>query len=241
MSRAAPTRPGDELIPAANMTYDRRSAIDAAPQEIWPWLVQLGKHRAGWYLPARIERLIPPSRRAARTVLPQYQTVTPGDRIPDYGGRDEYLEVAIIEPPNVLVYRSQRRGAQFTWALLLTEQTPSQTELRLRFRGQITSTGLKRRVIVTGGDFFDWSTAELMVHGLRERLSGEPVTDTTMGTTRPHQQPGRWVRGQNTVRVNALALSAFAKQRQRGDRTRVRPRSRCRRSGDGACRRSGRR
>jgi hypothetical protein len=114
--------------------------------------------------------VLPAARRAARTVQPRWQTLALGDRIPDYGGRDEWLEVVRLEPPRALVYRSQRNGTPFSWALLLAPLGDDRTELRLRFRGRLKSGGLLRRAIVAGGDFFDWSTGELMLAGLRERL-----------------------------------------------------------------------
>jgi len=64
-----PGRPGDELVADANMIFDRRWLIAAPPEQIWPWLVQLGKQRAGWYLPRRLEEIIPRGRRASRAIL----------------------------------------------------------------------------------------------------------------------------------------------------------------------------
>jgi hypothetical protein len=40
--------PGDDLIPGAASTT-RAIAIAAAPEQVWPWLVQLGYGRGGWY------------------------------------------------------------------------------------------------------------------------------------------------------------------------------------------------
>ena len=110
--------PGDELIPDANIVFDRTRELAASPAEIWPWLVQLGKRRAGWYLPARVERIVPASRRGAWRVDPRWQTLGAGERIPDYGGRDAELEVASIDPARALVYRAERRGTRFSWALI---------------------------------------------------------------------------------------------------------------------------
>lgn len=45
---------------------DRAFALPGTPDVVWAWFVQLGKRRAGWYLPWAIERLLP-SRRSART------------------------------------------------------------------------------------------------------------------------------------------------------------------------------
>ena len=66
---------------------------------VWPWIVQLGKWRAGWYLPRSVERLVPPARRATRRVLPQWQGLSVGDVVPDYGGPRESFETVLVEPP----------------------------------------------------------------------------------------------------------------------------------------------
>ena len=161
---------GDELLPAANMIFDHRTILHATPEQIWPWLLRLGKQRAGWYLPARLERRLPTRRRASRLIDPRFQDLKLGDRIPDYGGREDWLEVARLQPPHTLVYRTERRGRPFTWALLLTAAQPAGNELCMRFRGNVRSHGLRRHIIVTVGRFFDWLTGELMVKGLAERL-----------------------------------------------------------------------
>jgi hypothetical protein len=41
--------PGDELIPAPNFQTTRAIDIDAPPEAVWPWLVQIGRDRTGWY------------------------------------------------------------------------------------------------------------------------------------------------------------------------------------------------
>ena len=42
--------PGDDLV-SADVTMDRAFTLDASSSTVWPWLVQIGKDRAGWYLP----------------------------------------------------------------------------------------------------------------------------------------------------------------------------------------------
>ena len=56
---AAAPLPGDDLVPSADVVMDRAFTVSAPAEEVWPWLVQLGKQRAGWYLPRRLERLLP--------------------------------------------------------------------------------------------------------------------------------------------------------------------------------------
>jgi hypothetical protein len=91
-------RQGDEFIARPDVVMDRAFTVAAPPAAVWPWLVQLGKKRAGWYLPAAVERFLPPGRRAARDIRPAWQRLAVGDVIPDYGGRNETFDVAAIEP-----------------------------------------------------------------------------------------------------------------------------------------------
>jgi Polyketide cyclase / dehydrase and lipid transport len=163
--------PGDALIPNPAMVFDRTREIAAAPERVWPWLAQLGKQRAGWYLPFSIERWLPRSRRATRSIVAKWQGLTVGDRISDYGGRHEYLEVVTIDAPNSLVYRAERFGTVFTWALLLTPTPNGATCVHLRFRGLLRSTGSVRAAIVFAGDCLDRATTVPMLEGLAERVS----------------------------------------------------------------------
>jgi len=163
-------RPGDELIPDANLVFDRSRTISASADAVWPWLLQLGKHRAGWYMPRALERLVPRRRRASRRLEDRWHGLSVGDQIPDYGGHDAHLEVVRIEPSQLLVYRDERRGAPFTWAISLTPREGNQTDVQLRFRGRLQSTGLKRWVLCSLGHLLDALSGELMLRGLEERV-----------------------------------------------------------------------
>jgi hypothetical protein len=166
---AAP-RAGDDVVPEADVVMDRGFDLDAAPADVWPWIVQLGKGRAGWYLPAAVERLVPRSRRAAREVLTRWQGLAVGDVIPDYGGTDATFEVVQVDAPHTLVYRSTRGHTDVSWAITLTAREPSHeqgTRVHLRLR-----LGPVRRVqlVEIVGGLFDALTVAGMAAGLRERL-----------------------------------------------------------------------
>ncbi|GAB1740676.1 hypothetical protein NU219Hw_g5768t1 [Hortaea werneckii] len=168
---------GDDLLPSASMVFDQTRIIKASPTDIWPWIVQLGKRRGGWYCPQWVEKLLPASWRATRTIHPQWQSLAVGDRVEDYGlnGKEDFFVVAGVYPQKGLIYRSNRYGAAFSWALLLHElETTSrgtpQTLVHLRFRGQIAATGLKRFLIVKGGGVLDHLTTAPMLAGLAERV-----------------------------------------------------------------------
>ncbi|MFC5262679.1 hypothetical protein ACFPJ1_11240 [Kribbella qitaiheensis] len=43
------TLPGDEIVDEPTFAATRAVTIDAPPADVWPWIVQLGFNRAGWY------------------------------------------------------------------------------------------------------------------------------------------------------------------------------------------------
>ena len=86
VSERRATLPGDDIVPDADVVMDRAFTLAGAPDEVWPWFVQLGKARAGWYLPHLVERWVPRERRAYRTIERGLQDLAVGDVIPDWGG-----------------------------------------------------------------------------------------------------------------------------------------------------------
>jgi hypothetical protein len=161
------TRDGDDIVAAPDAVMDRAFTLEASPARVWPWLVQLGKQRAGWYLPRTVERFIPMRRRAIRVLDPRWGELRVGDVIPDYGGRHETFEVALIEPPRALVYTSTRRHMRVSWSLTLTAIEPSTTRLHLRLRlGPVRRTWL----VNSAGELVDAVTVAGLAAGLRERL-----------------------------------------------------------------------
>ena len=159
--------PGDELV-GADVVMDRGFSLAAAPEAVWPWLVQLGKRRAGWYLPTAVERCVPRSRRALRHLDPVLLAHRVGDVIPDWGGADATFTVAAVEEPRLLLYTSRRGRTDLTWCLHLSpESAGTRVHLRLRL-GPVR----RRRIAEVGGGFVDALTVAGLAAGLRERVPG---------------------------------------------------------------------
>ena len=159
--------PGDVVVPAPDVVMDRGVDLAATPEVDRPWNAQLGKARAGWYLPRSVERLVPPKRRAIRYVDPRWQGLCVGDVIPDYGGRRETFTVEQLDAPHGIVYSSQRGRVNLSWELRLVPSGGG-TRLHLRLRlGPVRRTWLAESV----GEAFDLLTIAGMAAGLRERLA----------------------------------------------------------------------
>ena len=75
----AGSMPGDELLPHAQFHATRAITIDAPPRAVWPWLVQVGALRAGWYSNDLLDNLGRPS---ATTIVPDLQHLEVGQWVP---------------------------------------------------------------------------------------------------------------------------------------------------------------
>jgi hypothetical protein len=165
----ARTLPGDDLVPRPDVVMDRAFDLPAGPEQVWPWFVQLGKRRAGWYLPRSVERLLPRGRRALRHLDPSLQQLRVGSVIPDWGGRHETFEVAILDAPHALVHTTQRGRTFGTWAIVLTPYDDGRaTHVQLRLRLHPVK---RQRLATTVGEAFDASTISGLAAGLRERVA----------------------------------------------------------------------
>lgn len=168
-------------MPRPDAVMDRAFTLDAAPEVVWPWVVQLGKDRAGWYLPRAVERVVPPSRRATREVEPRWQGLAVGDVVPDWGGARASFEVALLEPARALVHRSRRGRVDLSWAIVLSPLRLGPTE-RTRVHLRLRLGPLRRPWLAAGpGGWFDRVTVAGMAAGLAERLAEAPASRSQIG------------------------------------------------------------
>jgi hypothetical protein len=79
------TLPGDDVLRESPVGATRAVTIAASPEDIWPWLVQIGYGRGGFYSYDGLENAFvrlfggTPGYRSAVTILPEHQCLTPGD------------------------------------------------------------------------------------------------------------------------------------------------------------------
>jgi hypothetical protein len=71
--------PGDGVVARAQFTATRAITIDVPPEDVWPWIVQVGYHRAGFYTYDLIDN---GCQRSAERILAEYQQPALGDLMP---------------------------------------------------------------------------------------------------------------------------------------------------------------
>jgi hypothetical protein len=97
--------PGDDLLPDPAMLSTRAITINAPPESIWPWLVQMGSGRGGAYSYDWIENLFGLDMHSADEILPEFQQLAVGDVLP-IGSDGAGMRVVICDPGRCLAFRS---------------------------------------------------------------------------------------------------------------------------------------
>lgn len=168
---------GDELVANPMWQSTRAITIDAPPDDVWPWIVQMGfpSYRAGWYTAHWLDRLTFGIKHAsADEIRPELQQLKPSDRIPDSQDWSVYFTVAEVDPPRALILYSTRhvmkpiRSADFSWAFILRRREEDQTQLIVRARVRYKPRWAMPFVefVIGAGDYVN---AEAILHGIKDR------------------------------------------------------------------------
>ena len=128
------TLPGDELVPNAR-SFTHAITIEWPRSDVWPWLVQMGAGRAGWYSYDRIDNGGSPS---IERIAPELQEIAVGDVFPALPGVTEGFIVLGFHAEHHLILGWPSAAGQppmTTWAFVLEEPSPGRTRLIVRARG----------------------------------------------------------------------------------------------------------
>ena len=190
---------GDELVADAEQ-QTHAITIDAPPEAVWPWLVQIGQGRAGFYSHDRLERLVGADIRNADEIRPEWQQLAVGDLVRTYRPipRFEPLGwiVAAVEPPRTLVVQEPERAGiiNSSWALgLQPEGGRTRLLSRWRFRRRGAAHTAFKWLVFDPAHFI-METGVL--HGLKTRAERQapliPPTDVaTLASAPLHRGAGR--------------------------------------------------
>ncbi len=93
--------PGVDVVPNGVRAATMAVTIDAPPSEVWPWLLQMGYDRAGWY---SWDRLDNGGRRSATELHPEWQHLAVGGYMKAWSpdGPVDAWRVAVLEPRRFL-------------------------------------------------------------------------------------------------------------------------------------------
>ena len=107
--------PGDALIPDATDISMQAVTVNAPPEDIWPWLVQIGYQRGGLYSYDWLDRLFGfLDRPSATRIFPEFQQLAVGDKVP-WDRRGTEMTVGVLEPLRALALSYQVGSFVWVW------------------------------------------------------------------------------------------------------------------------------
>jgi hypothetical protein len=176
--------PGDGLMATANVQSTRAVTIRAAPNEVWPWIAQLGQGRGGFYSYDALENLVGCDIHSANTIVPEWQLVRVGDQVklaPEVA-----LTVATVDPGRALVLHggipmgSVAPPYDCTWAFVLRTTPDGSTRLVLRERYGYAHWWAA--LIVEPTEMVSFLMSTRMLRGIRQRVErvGYPTPSPEM-------------------------------------------------------------
>jgi hypothetical protein len=172
--------PGDDLVPRPMFNASRAITIHAPPDRVWPWLVQVGLTRAGWYSYDLLDNLGRPS---AQRIIPELQQLAPGDIVPMSPDGKQGIEVLSVDAPHSMVWSSP---GETSWTWQLDAQPDGTTRLitRIRSRMRPQARSIAFYAVVEVADI--WMIRKMLLN-LRERAERPP--DRPAGSTGQRAEP----------------------------------------------------
>jgi hypothetical protein len=174
---------GDELVADPLYVTTHAVTVRAPAEAVWPWLVQIGQNRGGFYTYDALENLAGLKVRSADRIHPEWQDLRAGE---DYLTLDPdetmKMAVAVFDPPRAFVVRSgapgeppQEAGSLFrgemawTWGFYLEPASPGETRLIIRSRASWRRTVPAAFAQAFGLEPVHFIMEEGMLRGIRDR------------------------------------------------------------------------
>lgn len=177
--------PGDELVPH-NVPRTTRAVTIAAPIDaVWPWLVQIGEDRAGFYSYSWLERAVGATIHNADIIHPDWQGLRVGDTVwlaRRYGDVGRQV-VAAMAPGSYLALVST---GDFT-RLQQGETADGAWTFHLRRSGSSTRLLARGSGGAVGHALFDiphFVMEQKMLRGIRDRAQRKAAQDRVEATVR---------------------------------------------------------
>jgi len=158
---------GDRLLAEATYSGTMAVTVDAPPEDIWPWLVQIGYQRGGLYSYDWLDRLFGYlDRPSATRILPEFQHLAVGNEIPL--GHGPSWPVAVVEPRRALVL-DMRNLAGFDWVWQFGLYPADEKRTRLVSRSRVRTQTVWPRLFTYAIEPAGFLMTRRMLLGLKER------------------------------------------------------------------------
>ncbi len=161
--------PGDELNQSPSFLATRAITIEGSPEDVWPWLLQMGYGRAGYYGYDLLENAgSPEGLRSADQVLPRFQNFVVGDEVPISAVVSMTFHTIATNHHLIWLGSDAPNPGAFTWALYPLDDAHTRLVSRIRWSYHPTSVGIFALELFT--EFADHIAVRKILQGVKQRV-----------------------------------------------------------------------
>lgn len=172
-AEVAAAMPGDDVVGRASFNATRAVSIAAPPECIYPWLVQMGVGRAGWYSYDVLDNLARPS---ATAILPEHQQIEVGDVVPMSPDGTQGMRVLDFRQDEWLLWWDGVGDSTWAWSIEPGDDGASRLVSRVRMRYRWLSPSILFGLLV---EFFDLVMMRRAMLGIKQRAEALASVATT--------------------------------------------------------------
>jgi proline iminopeptidase len=187
--------PGEDIVPGGRRTATMAVTIDAPPSAVWPWLVQMGYGRGGWYSWDHLDNW---GHESAKSLHLEWQQISLGDHLPSMPDNKAWWDVAALEPERFLCLRASfdllgrpldpqaarpRFYTDSTWAWLLEELPGGRTRMVVSGYWRLEPRWLQPIMSFAVLEPTHWIMQTRQFANLRRLVEGTSIPDSVTSAT----------------------------------------------------------
>jgi hypothetical protein len=169
----ARSMPGDEIVKLPIFNATRVVTVNARPEDIWPWIVQIGFSRAGWYSYDLLDNL---GRRSSERIVPELQHLGIGDLVPLGPGEGSGMFVKEFVLNRSMLWWTGKDG-QTTWSWGLYPTSDGATRLVTRVRAPFSWRQPVSAVWILLDEIADFPMMRKCLLGIKRRAEAQAAAD----------------------------------------------------------------
>jgi len=155
--------PGDEIVAKPTFNATRAVTINATAENIYPWIIQMGITRAGWYSYDLLDNL---AKRSADVILPEHQNIQIGDVVPLSPDGKQGMIVKDFKKNEWMLWWDNKGDSTWAWGIYPIGESTFRLITRVRVKYRFFSPAVLFNILI---ELFDvWMMRKCML-GIKKR------------------------------------------------------------------------
>ncbi len=167
--------PGDDIIDNPSFNATRAVTIKAPAENIYPWIVQMGVKRAGWYSYDLLDNLGRPS---AESILPEHQKIEVGDVIAMSPDGKQGMRVKDFNKNKWMLWWDNKGDSSWIWGIYVDGEVNSRLVTRVRTKYRLFSPAIAFNLLI---EFFDIIMMRKCMLGIKRRAEAISLLKPSVG------------------------------------------------------------